>query len=41
MRQRSLTAEVTATAAHNQPIGLTATTGHGEVETPDLGLPLN
>jgi hypothetical protein len=32
---------MTATAAHSQPTGLTVTTGHGEVETSDLGLSLN
>jgi ppGpp synthetase/RelA/SpoT-type nucleotidyltranferase len=35
-----LTATVTATTAHNQPIGLTATTAHGDVEGPELGLSL-
>lgn len=39
--RRSLTAAVTATAAHNQPIGLTATTDDREVEACDLGLSLN
>jgi hypothetical protein len=36
-----LTAAVTATASHNQPIGLIATTDRGEVEASDLGLSLN
>jgi hypothetical protein len=40
-RQRQLTAEVTATASHNQPIGLTTTTDRDEVEASDLGLSLN
>jgi hypothetical protein len=38
---RSLTAEATATTTHNQPIGLTGTTGYSEVEASDLGLSLN
>jgi len=37
----SLTAAVTATASHSQPIGLTATTDHGEVEASELGLSRN
>jgi hypothetical protein len=37
----SLTAEVTATAVHTQPTGLTVTTSHGKVETSDPGLYLN
>jgi hypothetical protein len=39
--RESLTAEVTATASHNQPTGLTTTTDHGEVGASDLGLSLN
>lgn len=36
-----MTVEVRATASHNQPIGLTATTSHGEAGASDLGLSLN
>jgi hypothetical protein len=36
-----LTAEVTATASHNQPVEHTTTTDRGEVEASDLGLSLN
>jgi hypothetical protein len=38
---RSLTAEVTATAAHNEHTGLTPTTDDRDVQTSDLGLSLN
>ena len=36
-----LTAAVTATASHNQPIGLTATSDRSEVEASELALSLN
>jgi hypothetical protein len=36
-----MTAAVTATAPHNQPVRLNATTDHGEVEAAELGLYLN
>jgi len=36
-----LTAEVTATPAHDQPTGLTTTTDHGEVDASELELSLN
>ena len=36
-----LTAAVTATASHNQPVGLPVTTDRGEVEGSELGLSQN